>query len=235
MSQPEATGRRRRSPPASPSSRDAKQKTTGPDAAAAAAPRSPPGWSHTPTTPTLLWLAVSLPLVLWDSGYILLRPHSMPGGALHRPLWVPYALYGEVDHMYGFKQWHLRNGFAAAQSLMNLAETALYVAYLWLWHRHGRVVVPGRRRAVAGRAGALALLLGFSAAVMTVSKTVLYGLNEFCSGFDNVGHNLPWTLVFLYIIPNGAWIVVPLVFMVYSMGAEIIAGLAGASAPPSST
>jgi hypothetical protein len=175
MSQPEATGRRRRSPPASPSSRDAKQKTTGPDAAAAAAPRSPPGWSHTPTTPTLLWLAVSLPLVLWDSGYILLRPHSMPGGALHRPLWVPYALYGEVDHMYGFKQWHLRNGFAAAQSLMNLAETALYVAYLWLWHRHGRVVVPGRRRAVAGRAGALALLLGFSAAVMTVSKTVLYG------------------------------------------------------------
>lgn len=136
---------------------------------------APGGWSHTPSTLTLLWLGISLPLVLWDTGYMLLRPHSMPGGALHAPLWVPYALYGEIDHMYGFKQWHLRNGFAAAQSLMNLVETALYAGYLWLWYRHGRAVVPGARRAVSGREGALALLLGFSAAVMTVSKTVLYG------------------------------------------------------------
>ncbi|KAJ4294958.1 hypothetical protein N0V88_005198 [Collariella sp. IMI 366227] len=48
----------------------------------------PTGWSHTPTTPVLLWLAISLPLVAWDTGYMLMRPHTMPGGSLHWPLWV---------------------------------------------------------------------------------------------------------------------------------------------------
>ena len=57
-------------------------------------------WSHTPSNLTLIWLAISLPLVIWDTGYTLLRPHSMPGGSLHWPLWKPYDLYGRVDHVY---------------------------------------------------------------------------------------------------------------------------------------
>ncbi|KAL2128466.1 hypothetical protein VTI74DRAFT_9135 [Chaetomium olivicolor] len=191
------------------------------------------GWSHTPTTPVLLWLAISLPLVAWDTGYMLLRPHTMPGGSLHWPLWVPYALYGEVDHLYGRKHWELGTGFAAAQSLMNVVETLLYLGYVWMWHRYGKEVAPGARRAVAGREGAMAVLLGFSAAVMTVSKTMLYWLNEYCSGFDNIGQNTPWRLFWLWIIPNGAWIVAPSIFMVYDMGDEIIAGLSRASSSSS--
>jgi len=156
---------------------------------------------------------------------MLLRPHTMPGGALHRPLWVPYALYGEVDHMYGAKQWELRNPFAAGQSLMNAAETLLYLAYLGLWYAYAGPAAAGARRAVGGRVGGLAVLVGFSAAVMTVSKTVLYWLLEYLSGFDNIGQNDPWTLFFLWIIPNGAWIVVPAITMIYGMGSEIIDGL----------
>jgi hypothetical protein len=98
----------------------------------------------------------------------------MPGGSLHWPLWVPYKLYGEIDHMYGFKQWNLHNGFTAAQGILNVAETVLYLAYLALWYFNGESPVRGARKAVRGRAGALAVLLGFSGAVMTVSKTVLY-------------------------------------------------------------
>ncbi len=134
----------------------------------------PVAWSHTPSTPLLLWLAVSLPLVAWDTGYMLMRPHTMPGGSLHSPLWVPYALYGEVDGMYGFKQWDLKNPFAAAQSLMNLVETLMYLGYLWMWYSNGKPAVAGGRLSVGGRVGAWTVLLGFSAAVMTVSKTVLY-------------------------------------------------------------
>lgn len=105
---------------------------------------------------------------------MLLRPHTMPGGYLHEPLWKPYALYGEVDHMYGFKQWNLNNPFAATQSWLNLVENVLYLVYLGLWYVNGRALAPGARRAVGGKVGALAVLVGFSAAVMTVSKTVLY-------------------------------------------------------------
>lgn len=138
----------------------------------AAAPR---GWSHAPGALTLLWLGVSLPLVAWDTGYVLLRPRSMPGGSLHWPLWVPYALYGEVDHMYGLKQWTAGNGFTSAQGFINLIETAMYLAYLWLWYAHALPAAgAGVKRVLTGRTGGLAVLIGFSAAVMTVSKTVLY-------------------------------------------------------------
>ncbi|KAK3903184.1 hypothetical protein C8A05DRAFT_43532 [Staphylotrichum tortipilum] len=195
---------------------------------AGAAPR---GWAHTPSTPLLLWLGVSLPLVAWDTAYMLLRPLTMPGGSLHWPLWVPYALYGEVDGMYGFKQWHLRNPFAAAQSLLNLVESLLYLLYLALWWSNGRQATPGARRSIGGRLGAATALLGFSAAVMTVSKTILYWVLEYCSGWDNIGQNDLYSLIVLWIIPNGAWIVVPSIFMIYGMGAEMVEGLAQSSRP----
>ncbi|KAG5983347.1 hypothetical protein E4U43_006290 [Claviceps pusilla] len=186
--------------------------------------RSP--FQHAPTPYTLAWLAVSLPLVIWDTGYVLGRPHTMPGGTAHWPLWTPYKLYGEVDHVYGWKALRDKSGFTAAQSSLNVAETVLYLAYLYIWRfRGGRDhAQAGKRPAawvVGGRAGALALLLGFSAAVMTLSKTLLYWANEYFSDFANVGHNDFSTLLRLWIIPNGAWIVGS-AYMVLSMGTEIL-------------
>ncbi|OAA64382.1 Emopamil-binding protein [Niveomyces insectorum RCEF 264] len=160
----------------------------------------------------------------------------MPGGALHWPLWAPYALYGEVDHVYGFKQWHARNGFTAAQGALNLVETLLYLGYVYLWWAKGATTPTttsggggGGRKGVTGRAAAYAVMLAFSAAVMTLSKTVLYWLNEYFSYFDNIGHNDLYSLVFLWIIPNGLWLVFP-TYVIYQLGGEIVNVLAGASA-----
>lgn len=103
--------------------------------------------------------------------------------------------------MYGFKQWNLGNGFTAAQGMLNVVETLMYLVYLGIWYRAAPGVV-GERKRIAGRAAALAVLVGLSASVMTVSKTVLYWLNEYYSGFDNIGHNKPWDLILLWIIPK---------------------------------
>ena len=89
--------------------------------------QGPQPWSHTPTKLTLAWLAVSLVLVSWDTAYVLLRPHTMEGGFLHEPLWAPYALYGTVDYVYGWKAWDAGEGFTGAQGAMNLVECVMYV------------------------------------------------------------------------------------------------------------
>lgn len=185
-------------------------------------------WVYVPDTVTLAWLAISLPLVIWDTGYVLGRPLTMPGGALHWPVWSPYALYGEVDHIYGFKQWNARNGFTAAQGSLNLIETLLYLAYLYLWQTQGQPVAGAgvwpsgsTRKGLVGRVAGWAVLLAFSSAVMTLSKTVLYcrsclygllcfycaaadylGLNEYYSDFANIGHNDLYSLIVLWIIPK---------------------------------
>ncbi|KAK2041411.1 hypothetical protein LZ31DRAFT_556929 [Colletotrichum somersetense] len=191
---------------------------------------SPRGWSHAPTAATAAWLLISLPLVAWDTGYVLLRPWTMPGGHLHWPLYAPYALYGEIDHVYGWKAFNAGSGFTSAQGALNLVETLMYLAYVWIYVSRGQSVAgpAGAKKTVGGRAGALAVVIGFSAAVMTFSKTVLYWANEYFSGFDNIGHNKLVDLITMWIIPNGAWLVGS-GYMILSLGSEIVDGLALAS------
>lgn len=113
----------------------------------------------------------------------------MPGGSLHWPLWAPYALYGEVDHVYGFVAFNARDGFTSAQGLLNAVETTMYLAYLYtVLLSGGSSGKAGETRTVSGREGARAVLIGFSAAVMTLSKTVLYCvyLLSFCASMDTV-------------------------------------------------
>jgi hypothetical protein len=92
----------------------------------------------------------------------------MKGGFLHWPLYVPYELYGEVDYIYGKKAFENHNGFTNAQSALNVLEIILQLYYLNLRRREGQ--------------RAKALLVGYTVSVMTLSKTLLYWLQEYFSG-----------------------------------------------------
>ena len=112
------------------------------------------------------------------------RPYTMPGGKIHWPLWVPYKLYGTVDYVYGFQHYAERQGWGPTQSFGNAIETSLYFVYLYVAFKYGRKEqAPGRgapsklsfgRRKVVGREAGIAVLVGFTTAVMTFWKTVLY-------------------------------------------------------------
>ena len=132
---------------------------------------SPPReWRHKPDHTTVAWLLVSLPLVIWDTIYVLFRPHTMPGGSMNWPIYTPYDLYGTVDYVYGEKAWRERNGFTAAQASLNVVETVGYLGYLYVLWKYGQ----GEKRVLLGGWGGVACLTGFALSVMTVSKTVLY-------------------------------------------------------------
>ncbi|KAI0344087.1 hypothetical protein BDW22DRAFT_1427735 [Trametopsis cervina] len=140
-----------------------------------------------------LWFVVTIPVIFWDAGYCLLRPRSMVGGDLHW-IWAPYSIYQEVDYIYGVKALQEGNGFTNAQSVLNLVENVLNIVYLWLAHVSGSPVAP---------------VIGFTSVVMTLSKTVLYWLQEYFCGGCSVGHNDFNTLLVYWIIPNGVWLVFP--------------------------
>jgi hypothetical protein len=137
---------------------------------------------------TLAWLAISIPLVLWDSLYILLRPHTMAGGALQWPIWKPYEIYAAIDHLYGAPGWDNKNGFGGGQGAMNAVELVLYGLYAMIVWNHGAWAEGGSGLQIGkgvkgwlssgvkirGAIGNKALLIGFSASLMTLTKTVLY-------------------------------------------------------------
>jgi len=56
----------------------------------------------------------------------------------------------------------------------------------------------------------------------------LLGLNEYFSNFENIGHNSWWNLFWLWIVPNGLWLVFPS-YMIYALGNEIVSALDGAA------
>jgi hypothetical protein len=188
---------------------------------------------------TILWLVVSLPLVLWDTLYILLRPHTMAGGALQWPLWKPYEIYAAIDYVYGWPGWESNDGFGGAQGALNAVETVLYGLYVMIIYYHsvpaptgtgldvkneglGAWLAGGRK--VPGKNGNRALLIGFTAAVMTLSKTVLYYFNEYFSSFKSVGHNDWFTIFFFYGVMNGLWVIFP-AYMTVVFGSDILQAL----------
>jgi hypothetical protein len=152
----------------------------------------------------------------------------MAGGAIQWPIWKPYEIYASIDHVYGWPGWENNDGFGGAQGFLNAIELVLYGLYAMIIYNHGVPTTGGTGlqvsegvskflaggRKVRGKPGNRALIIGFAAAVMTLSKTVLYctyacdtqssgrliivDFNEYFSGFANVGHNDWATLLFFY-------------------------------------
>ncbi|KAF5309037.1 hypothetical protein D9619_013550 [Psilocybe cf. subviscida] len=152
-----------------------------------------------------LWFLLTAPVIAWDVGYCLMRPRSMTGGDLHW-IWSPYALYQNV---YGLPSFESGDGFTNAQSLLNIIETLMNISYLYLAH-------------VAKWPPAT--IVGFGAALMTLSKTILYWAQEYFCGYCAVGHNNFRDLFLLWIVPNGLWIVVPS-FIVWQFGKDLTESL----------
>jgi hypothetical protein len=136
----------------------------------------------------VIWFAISVPLVLWDVAFVLLRPASMAGGSLSF-LWAPYAKYVTIDRSYG----DLGNGFVRAQAIMSLVEIALLLAAPLLAAR-------GRRAA--------STLIVFAVSLLTCAKTILILMIVVVTGGADLGGSAS-DVVLLYLAPNGAWIVVP--------------------------
>jgi len=155
-----------------------------------------------------LWFLLTAPVILWDVGYCFMRPRSMKGGDLHW-IWSPYAIYQEVDLVYGLPALLEGDGFTNAQSLLNVFETILNLTYLYYAHVVG---------------WAPATLIGFTSASLTLAKTVLYWLQEYFCNYCAVGHNSFSDLVIYWIIPNGFWLLVPSLIIV-RLGKDLIESL----------
>jgi hypothetical protein len=73
-------------------------------------------------------------------------------------------------------------------ALMNIIENLLNFAYIYLAHVSEWQAAP---------------LIGFTAAVMTLSKTILYMVQDYYCNFCATGHNPLQTWITMWVIPSG--------------------------------
>jgi len=144
----------------------------------------------------VLWLGISSVVCTIDALFVLLRPHTLPGGKWNY-LFQPYNIYIEVDT--GYKD--LKDSFVMGQSWMNLVEVCLTIITIVMY-------IIGRTRQ--------SVLFAFMVSTMTSSKTVLFILIS--SGLVGCHNHVSldnWKrTVLLFILPNGIWIVLPVLCMV---------------------
>ncbi len=138
----------------------------------------------------VLWMGISTLVVIWDALFVLLRPASFPGGSLGFIWEFGYVLYMEVDRAYADQG----NTYLHALATMSILE-----AVLVSWGLFAHRVNKNRD----------AHLLVLVAASLTCAKTMLFVLVEAWSGWHSIGHNEWVPLLFVWVIPNGLWIVVP--------------------------
>lgn len=127
----------------------------------------------------------------------------MAGGKLQWPIWKPYEVYAAIDHVYGWPGWESGDGFGGAQGALNAVETVLYGLYMMIVYNHGLPTTAGTGlqaegfgawlsggRKVHGKQGNRALIIGFAAAVMTLSKTTLYCRCKPCRVANKMSTNM---------------------------------------------
>ena len=136
------------------------------------------------------WLGLSTIVVIWDALFVLCRPASFSDGSLGF-IWSPaYDIYTAVDLTYG----DVNNHALEAVCIMSLLE-ACVVAWALISNRLGR--------------GRLAHLLACIVTSLTGAKTVLFFLTEAMHGWSSLAHNEFLPLFFIWILPNGLWVLVP--------------------------
>ncbi|KAF1950644.1 hypothetical protein CC80DRAFT_426515 [Byssothecium circinans] len=147
-------------------------------------------WTHTPRPAILLWCLWVFPFTLWDTLYLALRPHSLPSHEWHTPYFSrTFTVWASIDRMYGQQGYDEKEGFVLAQSVTNMLEATLCLAYVWvIWTGKGSATGFWRAK-VKGETGARAVLLGLSAGYVTAVKTALYIFREVFSDFKYTGHN----------------------------------------------
>lgn len=118
------------------------------------------------------------------------------------------------------------------EGYMNIIETILNFAYVYMAAIDGR---PAWRAASP--------VLGLSVALMTFWKTVLYWLQDYLSGpkgWGYTGHNSAYDFFVLFALPNGFWLLVPLILTAYfaieiAGNLQAAAGVSGFDGPAGST
>ncbi|XP_077870497.1 uncharacterized protein LOC144364063 [Saccoglossus kowalevskii] len=148
-----------------------------------------PGWMK-------FWFLSSAVIQAWDASFIFLRPHSLPGGKFHT-LWKPYSLYIDIDLRYK----DMDDSFGLAQSLLNYGEVVLLLVALFMNYRNH----------------ACTLVTSFTVCTMTFWKTTLYFTMylPFIGDPSMIGTSDSFKQLFLFYLPNGVWLLVPALCLVY--------------------
>lgn len=148
----------------------------------------------------ITWFLLTSIIVSIDLAYVLTRP-SDP--AVRHPLAAANYVFAQWEYYSTFDKRYAVNDdpFVVVQSLCNFVEVIFQLVAVLL-HAAGKY----------NTANKLALVVS----VMTLYKTVMYGMMEHFEGGKYTKHNSTADLIQMVVIPSSFWILIPGILVVQS-------------------
>ncbi|KAI9034587.1 hypothetical protein DFJ74DRAFT_649955 [Hyaloraphidium curvatum] len=173
---------------------------------------APPRWM-------VWWFAIATPLAIWDTMFLLLRPHTYEGTFLGSTLYKAYNdLYVKMDLSYSrpvYEEGDTAHGLATVIAISQWTTDIPLQALCLLWWRSP---------ATQARGTLLALVLSMGVFVRTC---VFVGTDIF-GNFCSTRNGEPWMKA-LYYFSNGLWLVFSVAIMAY-LWPKVAARIDGSSA-----
>lgn len=166
----------------------------------------------------IVWFVLTAVVVGIDLTFVLYRPAYVPGAAVQpaHPLATTFpfdswVLYSTFDHRYAVND----DAFVVVQSYCNLIEVVVQLLAVVL--------------SLAG-AYSTSHKLALVVSMMTLYKTVMYGLMEHVEGGKFTHHNETKDLILMVVIPSSFWILIPAILAKRSWSALTVRAKESASA-----
>lgn len=131
-------------------------------------------FTHTPRYKIAVWSLLSYFSIWYDVAYISLRPHTLPGGKWHGPVFKPMVRWAAIDNLYGEQAWNDNDTVLAAKANIGCFEANLHLIYLCHLVRAGGLSWTMGTSRISGRLTAQTVLFGLLAMAIQATKLSFY-------------------------------------------------------------
>lgn len=151
-----------------------------------------------------IWFSIQLLVLTFDASFVLSRPYSFVDGPLGK-FYPVFQQYAKIDKVYS----DITNPFGWAMStLVVLENVLLFYAFLIVYKKDCKKNLNTTKSFM--QSSDYITLCGLCA---QFNKTLFYLITDAYGGFAHVAHNTTVDLVTMFIIPNGIWVITPLIIL----------------------
>jgi hypothetical protein len=152
-----------------------------------------------------VWFSIQLLVLTFDASFVLLRPHTFVDGVLGA-FYPVFQQYAKIDTVYS----DITNPFGWAMSTLVVLEN-VFLFYSFIIVYLGSDIKKNIKTTTQFMQKSDYLTLcGICA---QFNKTLFYLITDAYGGFKHISHNTQFDMITMFIIPNGIWVVVPIIII----------------------
>lgn len=131
-------------------------------------------YTHNPATWFVVWCILNILWIYYESAFVALRPHSLPGGKWYTPFFKPFAPWAAIDTRYCEQAWSDKNQVPNAYVGLGTFESLFLLSYLTHVAKAGGLRWILKTSRIKGSAAVKAVVWAYTAVVVHCARDYFF-------------------------------------------------------------